>query len=160
MTTDLPQGVQMLAEHECWQALRAAEVGRLAVTFGGRPDVFPVNFVVDHGTVVIRTAPGRKVDAALESPGVAFECDGFDAVAGQAWSVVLKGRAELLRSTQELAQTVGLPLFPWHSSPKPRFLRIVPDEISGRRFVTVDPGYWSVAGPTRSDARPEPRGQA
>jgi hypothetical protein len=30
-----------------------------------------------------------------------------------------------------------LPLFPWHASPKPRWVRIAVGAISGRRFEVV-----------------------
>jgi len=32
-------------------------------------------------------------------------------------------------------EAVGLPLFPWHSTLKPHFVRIEPDEVTGRRFT-------------------------
>ena len=42
--------------------------------------------------------------------------------------------AELLH--ERLAAT-DLPLFPWHNSPKPRFVRIVPIETTGRHFTAT-----------------------
>ena len=56
MTTDLRTGTTILESNECWALLRAADVGRLAVSIAERPDIFPVNFAVDHGTIVFRTA--------------------------------------------------------------------------------------------------------
>jgi hypothetical protein len=70
--------------------------------------------------------------------GVAFEVDGYDAASGEAWSVVLKGRAVELEHMQEVFDACDLPLFPWHASPKPRFVRIDPDLVTGRRFHVVD----------------------
>src|SRR4051794_39359108 len=58
------EDVRRLTVDACWALLRAADIGRLAVVVGDRPEIFPVNFVVDHGTVVIRTAPGTKLAAA------------------------------------------------------------------------------------------------
>lgn len=146
MRTDpLATGTSVLAPHECWALLRDAQVGRLAVVVDGRPDVFPVDFAVDHGTVVLRTGPGTKLTAAVDG-AVAFECDGYDPDAGSAWSVVLKGRAELLRGSQELADTVELPLFPRQAGVKPSFLRVVPDDVTGRRFATVGPEHWTPPG--------------
>ena len=142
MDPDLPDSATHLAAHTCWAMLRASQVGRLAVVVDGRPDIFPVNFVVDHGTVVIRTGVGSKLAAIVEDAGVAFECDGYDPAAGEAWSVVLKGRTQLVQSMQEMVDTVALPLFPWHASPKPCFVRLVPDEVTGRRFVTVTAEHW------------------
>ena len=43
--------------------------------------------------MVFRTAEGTKLASALRGRGVAFEVDSYDAVAGEAWSVVIKGHA-------------------------------------------------------------------
>ncbi len=138
MTTDLRTGTTILESNECWVLLRSAEVGRLAVTIAERPDIFPVNFVVDHGTVVFRTAEGTKLAAAVLGRAVAFEVDGFDADAGEAWSVVIKGRAIEIEHMFEVFEASELPLFPWLASPKPRFVRIEPESVTGRRFHVVE----------------------
>ena len=144
-------GVTNLEANECWALLRSQEVGRLAVSIGDRPEIFPVNFVVDHGTVVFRTAEGTKLAGAVRRD-VAFEADGYEPGTGEAWSVVVKGRAEEISRSQELLDTADLPLFPWHAAPKQRFVRIVPDEITGRRFRVVDREAWrtSWSGAPRS----------
>ena len=136
-------GVASLPEHACWELLRSAEVGRLAVCSADGPDIFPINFVIDHGTVVFRTAEGSKLSTALATATVAFEVDGYDADAQDAWSVVIKGRAEHIKRLHESLQTLELPLFPWHASPKPHFVRIVPEVVSGRRFGVVAPEQWT-----------------
>ncbi len=125
---------------ESWALLREAEVGRLAVVTIDQlsPDIFPVNFVVDHGSVVFRTAPGTKLSAAVDRP-VAFEADGYAPDAGVAWSVVITGTAREVRKLHDVVDTIDLPLFPWHAAPKPRIVRIEPDQISGRRFHVLDP---------------------
>jgi nitroimidazol reductase NimA-like FMN-containing flavoprotein (pyridoxamine 5'-phosphate oxidase superfamily) len=130
-------GVSHLTAHACWALLRGSAVGRLAVVVDGRPDIFPVNFVVDHGTVVLRTGPGTKLAATAHGSPVAFEVDGYDAGAGEAWSVVAKGQVELVETIQEMVDVVDLPLFPWHAAPKPCYVRIVPSEVTGRRFVVA-----------------------
>jgi hypothetical protein len=38
--------------------------------------------------------------------------------------------------------TAELPLFPWHASPKGRFVRVLPDEVTGRRFPVANPAAW------------------
>jgi len=129
-----------LSESECWVLLREAVVGRLAVAVDDVPDVFPVNHVVDHGTLVFRTAAGTKLSAAAGRP-VAFEVDGYDPGSGQAWSVVLKGRAQEVTELYNVLDTMDLPLFPWHTSPKPRFVRIEPTVVTGRRFHTEVPTH-------------------
>jgi uncharacterized protein len=138
---ELGLGVTNLEVNVCWALLRSQEAGRLAVLIADRPEIFPINYVVDHGTVVFRTAEGTKLAGAVERD-VAFEADGYDPDKGEAWSVVVKGRGEEISRGHELLDTADLPLFPWHATPKQRFVRIVPDEISGRRFRVVDREAW------------------
>ena len=123
-----------LTVNECWDYLRTAAVGRLAVVVDGHPEIFPVNFAVDRGTVVFRTAAGTKLAAALEAP-VAFEADGHDDRLGSAWSVVLKGTAQQLAGTQEFLDSEDLPVFPWQAGEKHHFVRIEPAQTDGRRFI-------------------------
>ncbi|MFD1214331.1 pyridoxamine 5'-phosphate oxidase family protein [Arthrobacter sp. GCM10027362] len=132
---EVPQHIENLSASQCWEIFREAEFGRLAVIIGDHPELFPINYVVDHGTVVFRTAPGTKLEGALSGAPVAFEVDGFDPSSGRAWSVVLKGRTERLASIEDVLASTLLPLFPWQAGEKNNFVRIVPGEITGRRFT-------------------------
>jgi nitroimidazol reductase NimA-like FMN-containing flavoprotein (pyridoxamine 5'-phosphate oxidase superfamily) len=143
--------VTAVPEHTCWMLLRSVEVARLAVSVDARPDIFPINFVVDHGTVVFRTGEGSKLAAITANPVVAFEADGYDAQAQEAWSVVIQGHAEEIKQLHERIESMDLPLFPWQPAPKSRFVRIVPEHISGRRFHVVDSSAWDA--PTRGARR-------
>jgi nitroimidazol reductase NimA-like FMN-containing flavoprotein (pyridoxamine 5'-phosphate oxidase superfamily) len=137
-------GITMLESNECWELLRSSDVGRLALWIDNQLEIFPVNFVVDHGSVVFRTAEGTKLAAAASAKAVAFEIDGYDADVVDAWSVVVKGRANVIEAQYELFAAVALPLFPWHAAPKQHFVRIEPDVVSGRRFHVVDRSAWGV----------------
>ncbi|HST86135.1 MAG TPA: pyridoxamine 5'-phosphate oxidase family protein [Kineosporiaceae bacterium] len=134
--------IKHLGVDTCWDLLRSVQVGRLAVIVGERPEIFPVNHVVDRGTIIFRTADGTKLAGALGGAPVAFEVDGYDEDAGEAWSVVAKGQAEEIRQLHDVMDTVDLPLEPWHGEPKHRFIRIEPEEVSGRRFAVSDPAGW------------------
>lgn len=131
-------GSEILDEHICLALLQESDVGRLAVVVAEQPEIFPVNFIVDHGEVLFRTADGTKLAAVALGAAVAFEADGCDRRSGEAWSVVVKGRAEEVHDVYELFEAAGLPLYPWQSAPKPLFVRITPSEITGRRFQVVD----------------------
>jgi uncharacterized protein len=131
-------GTEVLESNVCWQLLRDSEVGRLAVSITDHPDIFPINYVVDRGTVVFRTAEGTKLAASVLGRAVAFEVDGYDPDRGDAWSVVLKGHATEIERMQDVFDALDLPLFPWHASPKHRFVRIEPFDISGRRFHVAE----------------------
>lgn len=126
--------VEQLDEATCWSLLSSAPVGRLAVSIAMHPDIFPINHVVDQGNLVFRTAAGTKLAGAVLGRSVAYEVDGYEPADGTAWSVVLKGTAEELDRLVDLVDAEELPLFPWLSSPKPRWVRISPTEITGRRF--------------------------
>jgi hypothetical protein len=112
MSIDLKTGMTALEPDQCLALPRSTAVGRLAVAINGEPDIFPVNFTVDHGSVVFGTAEGTKLAAAVLGPAVAFEVDGYDLAAGEASSVVLKGRATEIARLHELLEATDLPLFP------------------------------------------------
>ena len=140
--TDEKRTVDELSESACWELLRTTSVGRLAVWVDDHPDIFPINYVVEHGTVVFRSRAGTKVSAALSDSPVALEADGYDADAAEAWSVVVRGHAEEITRGPDLMDTVDLPLFPWQAGDKGRFIRIVPTTTTGRRFPIADPSVW------------------
>lgn len=129
---ELSQGVE-LSTAESWTLLGRALVGRLAVIVDDHPDIFPVNHVVDNGSVVFRSAAGTKL-AGSAGHRVVFEVDGYDGGTASAWSVVVKGQAQQVNRLYDVLEVIELPFTPWHSGPKPHFIRIVPDSISGRRF--------------------------
>lgn len=130
-----PSDIQELRPHECWELLRSAAVGRLAINAPDGPDIFPVNFAVDGGSIVFRTAPGSKSDAARSGEAVAFEADSVDPNEARVWSVVVRGTAERIRRIEELIDTTRLALTSWQRGAKPAFVRIVPITITGRTFA-------------------------
>ena len=144
--------IMELAANDCLALLRTADIGRLAVSRPAHPDVFPVNFVVDHGAVVFRTAVGTKLDALIHDDHVTFEADGYDAASGDAWSVVIKGRAAEVGGVHDKVDAADLPLFPWHTAPKPRVVRILPVEMTGRRFHAARRGAGARADVPRRAA--------
>ena len=127
--------MDVLDDVECWALLDTAEVGRLAVAAAGTIDIFPVNFVVRDRTVIFRTAEGTKLVEVVLAGVVAFEVDGYEPEHGRAWSVVVKGTAEVLDHWADIYAAQDLPLFPWNHAPKERFVVIRPVTVSGRRFT-------------------------
>ena len=124
--------VWALSEEECWNLLSRHELGRLAVTVDGKPDIFPVNYVTDGPRVLFRTAPGSKLAELSANPDVAFEVDEYDDTS--AASVVLKGAAKRLELQSEIDAADALPLTSWIPTLKYRWVRISPTSITGRRF--------------------------
>ena len=117
---------------ECWALLRQGVIGRLAVVVDGEPDIFPINYAVDHGTIVFRSDAGRKLRGAVGLP-VAFEIDGYELKDIAAWSVVIRGEATEIRDTDESIAAMDLPTYPWQDGAKAHYVRIVPSVTTGRR---------------------------
>jgi nitroimidazol reductase NimA-like FMN-containing flavoprotein (pyridoxamine 5'-phosphate oxidase superfamily) len=130
-----------LSPRESWDLLQTTDIGRLAVCLGEAPDIFPVNYVIANGTVVFRTAAGLKHVAARLNQVVALEADGVSD--GTAWSVVVKGTARDVTEPHELEFARSLPLRPLHGGAKPLFVRIEPDEVTGRRFQVAAADRWA-----------------
>jgi nitroimidazol reductase NimA-like FMN-containing flavoprotein (pyridoxamine 5'-phosphate oxidase superfamily) len=125
--------VTLLSTDESWQLLSAMALGRLVTVAAGRPEIFPVNFVVQRHTVLFRTAEGAKLFSAAAGDQVLFEVDDHNVV--DAWSVVVRGIARVLTAADEVYEAERAGLYPWIATEKLRFVRITPTEISGRRFV-------------------------
>jgi len=123
--------LEALEVPECLELLATEEVGRLGVVEGGRPEIFPINFVVDGNGILFRTATGTKLDAALGG-AVAFEVDHLDRATRSGWSVVIHGRAALYTRFDSAAMQHADRL--WWASPKEHLVRITPEVISGRRL--------------------------
>ncbi|MGX1161225.1 nitroimidazol reductase NimA-like FMN-containing flavoprotein (pyridoxamine 5'-phosphate oxidase superfamily) [Arthrobacter sp. SLBN-100] len=133
---------EVLSTHDCWKYLRSASVGRIAVTTGGEPEIFPVNYVPDYGTVVFRTGRGTKLDAVLGGSPVALEADGLNTYGTIAWSVVVKGTAAVVDTEADFQEAADAGLSPWEAGSKDHLVRVTPTEVSGRRFVINPAARW------------------
>lgn len=131
--TAADEPVVQLTDDECWDRLREAEVGRLAVAPAGAVDVFPINFAVSGRAIYFRTAPGDKLLELSVNPSVAFEIDGWDE--SSAFSVIVKGIAERLETQTEIDEADRLELAPWVPTLKYRWVRINPTQVTGRYFT-------------------------
>lgn len=126
-----------LTPRACWEKLRGEAYGRLAVTDDDGPMVYAVNTVVEHGTVVFRTADGSKLQAIRNDPRVAFEVDGVDEDTGLAWSVVIRGTACELLQIDDVVAVAELEVTPWQAGAKPIYVRIDPHTVAGREFRRI-----------------------
>ena len=129
-TTD--DGVTILPEHECWDLMAGVALGRLVTSADGQPEIFPVNFVVQHRTVLFRTAEGTKLVSTAINNRVLFEVDDHNVAEG--WSVIVKGRARSLRTNEQIEEAERAQLLPWTASEKTHYVRVIPDTVTGRRF--------------------------
>lgn len=124
--------VAVLSITESWDLLSSVSLGRLVTAVDGRPEIFPVNFAVQHRTVLFRTEEGTKLVSVAINNQVLFEADEYDAAGG--WSVIVRGATRSLRGDDEIAEADRAQLLPWTATPKPHYVRILPTSITGRRF--------------------------
>lgn len=125
--------VSVLSQTECWDLLSSMSLGRLVTSVDGEPEIFPVNFVVQHRTILFRTAEGTKLVSTAINNNVLFEVDNHNVAEG--WSVILKGVARSLRTDEEIAEAEKAQLLPWIATVKSHYVRIRPMSITGRRFM-------------------------
>jgi len=90
--------------------LRRHELGRLAFRRVDEVHIAPINYAVDHETLLFRTAEGSKLLSVVMGSQVAFEIDEHDD--DSARSVVVRGRARLL-GEDEAHRAENLPVRPW-----------------------------------------------
>jgi uncharacterized protein len=132
-------GLEVLPLAQCLALLRSRPIGRLAYVDGGQPTVVPVNHIVDGNSVILRSLSGAKLDAAIVDKAVAFQLDDHDAARGTGWSVLVRGRAELLDDHDKIIHfATELDSWAIDDPATATWIRIVADDISGRRLSRRD----------------------
>ncbi|GAB3624659.1 pyridoxamine 5'-phosphate oxidase family protein [Mariniluteicoccus endophyticus] len=126
----------VLSEDECWELLRAHELGRLAWADDGEATILPINYAVDDHTLVFRTAPGSKLEAVIADRVLAFEVDALEGEVGM--SVMVRGRGHVLPASEE-ARIDQVGLRAWLGNDKPVLVTIAPTTVSGRRYELKRP---------------------
>ena len=131
MSDEVGEVVTRLTEDECWQMLREEEFGRLAFRLVDEVHITPINYAVDHDTLLFRTAGGDKLLAVAMDSEVALEIDRYDDE--HARSVVVRGSARKLDEDEE-HRAENLPLRPWVGTLKYNVVEITPKVVTGRAF--------------------------
>lgn len=131
-----------LSADECVRLLGAGIAGRVALSSPDGPHIIPVNYSVVDGAIVIRTSPYSVLGTYGRDTVLAFEIDGFDHERQRGWSVVARGRGEVLTDARQIAEVrAAWEPRPWASGNRALYLRLRWTEISGRRIG----GGWDPA---------------
>ena len=115
-----PGHLRELSEQECRELLGDQRVGRVAWSDADGPVVLTVNY---RSELARHFSPGRA----------AFQIDYADEFLQSGWSVLVRGRAELLE-WDELPPDEDRPT-PWAEGTRNVYVRITPDRITGRRVL-------------------------
>jgi hypothetical protein len=125
-------GLELLTEEQSMQLLASQSLGRVGVSVGALPAIFPVNYVLVEGDIFFRTGEGLKSKAALHRSVLAFEVDDSDYASRTGWSVLVVGLAEEV--SPERGSELPDPPTPWASGERRHLIRIHPEFVSGRRI--------------------------
>ncbi len=126
-----------LSPDACWERLLSVPIGRVAVTTDdGTVLVLPVNFAVEDGDVVFRTAPGATLDH-LHRGAVTFQADAVDHFRRVGWSVLVHGHAAV---AVEPCDHDRIPTT-WAGQHRRHVVRIRVARITGRELCPVEPAW-------------------
>ncbi|MEU6238717.1 pyridoxamine 5'-phosphate oxidase family protein [Kitasatospora sp. NPDC047058] len=133
---DRDDRVETLGEAECLRLLSTVPVGRVVYTEHALPAVLPVAFeVAPDGRLLLAVRRGSTTARALDGTVVAFQADELDLVTRTGWSVLVHGRAEVVREPEQVRQALRSGLRPWVGDPDPLFIALVPELVSGRYLL-------------------------
>jgi nitroimidazol reductase NimA-like FMN-containing flavoprotein (pyridoxamine 5'-phosphate oxidase superfamily) len=124
-----------LTTTECEELLRAGLVGRVAACTPNGPHIVPVNYSVVDDAIVLRTTPYSLLGSQARGSVLALEVDQFDYEYHRGWSVVARGRGEVVVDAGELEhiRETWNPVS-WASGGRSLYLRFRWTELTGRRL--------------------------
>jgi nitroimidazol reductase NimA-like FMN-containing flavoprotein (pyridoxamine 5'-phosphate oxidase superfamily) len=126
------EGLEVLDRQECFRLLDHSGLGRIAVTSGALPMVFPVGYAMDGETIVCETGRGTPLEFATTGAVVGFEVDNLHELRHSGWTVMVTGVAEEVADNGEVARLRRL-LPDRRSDGDERIVRISCEIVSGRR---------------------------
>lgn len=118
---------------ECLELLQARQLGRLAYSDADGPVILPLNYALQDGDVMVATSAYSELARFGSIGPVAFEVDDIDYFNQSGWSVLVRGRAEVLQYDDLPADVDDRPK-PWAAGVRSMVIRITPRSITGRRL--------------------------
>jgi nitroimidazol reductase NimA-like FMN-containing flavoprotein (pyridoxamine 5'-phosphate oxidase superfamily) len=131
------EGLEVLIAEECLELLAESGLGRIAVTIGAVPAIFPVHYRLIDGQIVFRTGSGTNLHTASANTVVAFEVDEVHPSWNEGWSVLAVGVAREVRDNVAIASVLEQAPKLWDATRGAHVFSIVPAFLSGRRFVSA-----------------------
>jgi len=125
--------LQELSEADCMELLTSKKVGRVAYAGPDGPEVIPVNFVTQRGSVLFRTSPHSLLGRCSPIDVAAFEVDEVDDFTESGWSVLVRGAVDPV-DVDDLPPMEERPTA-WPAGQRTLHLRLTPRSITGRRLM-------------------------
>jgi nitroimidazol reductase NimA-like FMN-containing flavoprotein (pyridoxamine 5'-phosphate oxidase superfamily) len=126
--------LETLTADECraWLARRA--VGSFLFAADRGPVAIPVNYKMLGNDIVFRTDDHTAAAGAISQQRVSFLVDRFDEDRREGCSVLVSGTAIILTRPEDIHAAAELGIAPWAGGDRDTYIRIMPDEITGRRI--------------------------
>jgi nitroimidazol reductase NimA-like FMN-containing flavoprotein (pyridoxamine 5'-phosphate oxidase superfamily) len=128
------EGLEVLVAEQCLKLLASSRLGRIAVTIGAVPAIFPVHYQLIEGQIVFRSGEGTNLHSAAANTVVAFEVDDVDPTWTTGWSVLVVGVARELHDDVAIALALDQAPNLWDPGAGAHVISILPAFLSGRRF--------------------------
>lgn len=143
-----------LSYAECRSLLVRQRAGRVAVATADGPHIIPINYSVVDESIVFRTTPFSVLATYGRNAKLAFEVDHFEDEHQLGWSVVARGRADVVSDPEELnrIRKVCAPL-PWADGARNLYFRLDWKELSGRAL-----GHEAISSRTEAGGSAGERG--
>jgi hypothetical protein len=129
--------LEPLNPYDCWQLVTdaAGPDGLARVVWSGPdgPAIVPVNYSVADGFLWFQTTGDSRLARECREQRVLVEVDHVDATNHTGWSVVVAGVATCLDATEDRG-LVGHTLLVWPQGLRDVLVKIVPEELTGRRL--------------------------
>ncbi|MDH6139690.1 MULTISPECIES: pyridoxamine 5'-phosphate oxidase family protein [Kitasatospora] len=127
--------IEDLGEAECLRLLSTVPIGRVVYTEHALLRVVPVEFQLEaDGRLLLALVPDGAAARALHGAVTVFQADRLDEASRTGWSVVVHGRAEVVRDPAVHARLLRTGPRPWASTAEPLFVRLTTDLVTGRRL--------------------------
>jgi nitroimidazol reductase NimA-like FMN-containing flavoprotein (pyridoxamine 5'-phosphate oxidase superfamily) len=128
--------LEALNRYDSWQLLSEAGgdegIARVVWCSPNGPAIVPVNFVVADGSLWFQVAAESRL--ARECPGqpVLVEVDHVGAPSRTGWSVIVRGTATTMHTSDDPGRLGDLQV--WPHGDRQRLVQVEADDITGRRL--------------------------
>ena len=125
--------ISSLTDHQSYERLLSTAFGRVALSSGALPVIFPIHYAMLDFDPVFRTDPGTTLMSASNGQVLCLEIDEIHPTLHTGWSVLVTGRADVLDDPEDVAAAAALPLRPWIGQGD-AFVRIRAAMVTGREI--------------------------
>lgn len=126
--------LEQITRDECLQILAdSSHIGRLGFVSNGVPLILPVNYLFDHGAIIIGTHEGSAI-CSIDNNLAAFEVDHYRSLGHSGWSILAHGTAREITDLRTIARLQRSALETWAWRKADRWFAIPVEVLSGCRI--------------------------